>query len=550
MVSMPMMGSVRPSGRSLPSVTITFPSAIVYTVAPENSARAQLGSNYSRGYFSFTQSGNLIARDFLHEGSGANCTTWNTALAAATRAQISLTAGAKTGIEIATAVESSLTGAGVTGVVRTGAQIRINNASGLNIGAPNVSTEALKGMWGRQKVNCGDAPTFSPVNGTPSAHITTPATAGRIIGLYISGSNGARTGSMRMGIADGPAYNVAPTAFSNGQEGLVTRNGEHAVLIFAEPLTMAAAVDKYITWRTNTAAAWGVETRPHASSPVARGDLTVSERVLINTTITNPATPIYTAGAYTHTNSATGQAYAAVGFIYELPTGGAYQGDAGIDTWLGYHGAYNAGTPSTDIGPTTLDGLSDTPRFPVPWTDMRLTELRQGCNAIAATEDFGFGIYDCSASTPTVYPMSPAPTLLRSIGRANASTGAGYKNVVVSPAIDLTGVTRVGLGSCAGNIDGSIPATTVTIVYTPPGTGTVWNAGDDGSDGRAWDDALAERGGLGVDFQYIAQAAGNNPHGAPANAWPATLDTDATDATFNNHPRIALRLQRAGMVAA
>lgn len=534
-------------------LTITFPASEDYTISLANIGRALVGPSMARVPVGLTQNGTNYAVDIAHTWNGvnvgANCTTWNSNFSGYTRGQALLTAGAKTGAEVAAAVQTAFEALGVTGITRDGATLSIARATNGITGLAMTTDESLRGMWGRQKVNCGDAPTFSAVNATVSIHITTPSTTGRVLGLYMSGTSGTRSGSMRMGYATGPAYSTTPAAFSAGQEGLVTRSGDVAILLFPEPIAMPASSDRWITWRTNTAAAWNVETRPHGSSPVARGDLTLNERVLINATITNPATAIYTAGAYTHTNSATGTAYAAVGLIYELPTGGIYYGQANIDTWLGYHGAYNAGTPSTDIGPTTLDGLTDTPRIPVPWDGCELVELRQGCNAISATEDFGFGIYDCSGIDPGSYPMDPAPALVRSIGRANASTGAGYKNVTVSPAIDLTGISVVGLGSCAGNIDGSIPATTVTIVYTPPGTGTAWNAGDDGSDGRAWDDFLSERGGYGADTQYISTAAGN-PNGAPAGTWPDPLDEAGDEATFNNHPRVAIRVQRAGLVIA
>jgi len=316
----PMMGSVHPGGTGASSVSITFPASTVFEITAGNLARAFAGATMSRACCGIRQGATLYAIDFLHEGSGANCTTWNTTFAGYTRGQVSLSAGTRTGIEVATAAQTALELLGVSGITRSGATLTIANASSLILGGPRTTTESACGMWGRQKVDCGTALVYSAVNATVSIHETTPSTAGRVVGVYISGSNGARSGSMRMGYATGPAYNVAPGAFSDGQEGLATRNGDVAVLLFAEPIAAPASSDRWIVYRTNAAAAWGVETRTHGSTPVGRGDLTLSERVLINTTITNPATAIFSAGAYTHVNSATGTAYAAVGLIYELPT--------------------------------------------------------------------------------------------------------------------------------------------------------------------------------------------------------------------------------------
>ena len=543
----------------IPTLAITFPSSELFDINVFNLARGLCPARMSRAYFGITQNSTNFAFDFTHAGQGANCVTWNSNVAGYTRANIALSSGAKTAIEVATAAVVALEAAGVTGVSRIDATVYIVGATNLVTGAAMTTDENIRGMYGRQRTDFGTgtatAPFFSAVNATASVHVTTKATAGRILGVYLLSTNGARTGSMRMGFATGPAYAVSPTAFSAGQEGLATLNGNVALLLFPEPIAAPASVDRWMIWKTNTAAAWGVETRIFAATPTGRGDLTANESILLDTTVVNPAVNIFDgSGNYTRAGVAVGAAYGAVGYIFEEPTAGNYYGDGSLRTFVGYHGAYNAGTPSTDIGPTILDGLADTPRTPLySFSNARLVAFEQGANAVAVTEDFGVTPYDCSASTPSVYPMSPAPTRVATIGRLNASTGAGYKRVECD--IQLTNVSTLGMFSMAGNIDASIPATTITIVYTPqagwsPNPGT-WNAWLNGwvDDRATWDDMIVERGGLGVNCQYLT-IPGDMPAGAPATDGPSTFDTNGTDNTQGNHPRVRNELYSPGVALA
>jgi hypothetical protein len=514
---------------------ITFPESIVYPIDVFHLGRGLVGNSISRAYFGLTQDGVNYAVDFDH-GQTADCTAWNSSLSGYDRASASLTAGAKTGAEVAAAAQTALEGLGVTGITRDGDTLSIEGASDFIAGASMTDDESRRGMWGRQRVDFGSAgvtaPSYTAVNATVAAHITTPATAGRVLGVYILSSNGARTGSLRMGYAAGPAYSTAPGAFSAGQEGLVTRNGDVAILLFPQPIAMPASSDRWIFWKTNTAAAWGVETRLHTATPPGRGDLTVNERVIVDLTQVNPAVNIFTAGAYTMTASTTGQAYGAVGLIYELPTDGDYYGDGGVETWNGFHGAYNANVDGAGVsttGPTILDGLADTVRFGIPW-DCQVTELRQAANAGDA------------------YPADPAPTLLLGLGPINASTGAGYKTFQLETPLELSGVTRLALFSTAGNRDGSIPATTITICFTPRAGAGATNAWLNGwiDDGRTWDDFVPERGGLGINQQYLT-VPGGMPFGDPDPDYPETFVVDATDTTAENHPRVAVKLRRRGI---
>jgi hypothetical protein len=541
------------------TLAIVFPESGLHEITVFNLARGLVAARMSRAYFGFTQGATNYAFDFTHAGQGADCTV-NTNVATYTRANIALSAGAKTAIEVATAAEVALGIAGVAGVSRVDNIVYVVGATGLVTGAAMSTDENVRGMYGRQRTDFGSAPAtqpfFSAVNGTVSAHITSKNAAGRVLGVYILNSNGTRSGSMRMGFATGPAYSTTPAAFSDGQEGLVTRNGNVALLVFPEPISIAAAQDRWIIWKTNAAAAWGVETRLFAGTPVGNGDLTVNERVIIDATVTNPAVAIFTAGAYTVTSSATGQAYAAVGYIFEEPDGeGNYYGDGSLRTFIGRHGVYNQGTPSTDIGPTVLDGLADTPRMvlPGPWANSRLVAFEQGANAVSATEDFGVSAYDCSDSDPAVYPYDVVPTRIARIGRLNASTGAGYKRVEMD--IQLSNVSVLGMFSTAGNIDGSIPATTITIVYCPRagagGTNAWLNCWVDAR--ASWDDRIPERGGLGVNGQYV-QTAGALPFGDPDQDGPTgppdPMVTDVTDFTGENQPIVRTEHYISGIALA
>lgn len=538
------------------AITITVPDSYDYAVAPMNLSRALVTNRLARAYGYFRQGATNYAFDITVSGIGANCTTWSTACSGRTRIAITLTAGTRTGTQNATEIETALGVAGITGVSRVGAVITIAGASGLGFGLPMSTDESQRGMWGRQRTDFGGAPSTarnfgSAVNATFNVHLAAPSTAGRIIGVYVLATSGARSGNLRLGIANGPAYALAPTAFSAGVEGTATRGGDIYLLALPEPMASASAANKWISGRTNTAAAILVETRIHAavvegSSDPGRGDLTAAEQNVIDTTITNPATAIYTAGAYTPTASLNFAVYMAVGFVYELPTGGEYYGDGSLDTYIGDHNSDSAnGTPST-IGPTTLDGLADTPRFPVPWP-CNIVYLRQAAAAVGADEDFGFGFYDCTATLGTAYPMSPAPTLLTNggVGRISAITGAGYKtHTLATPIAISSAVTRVGMFSTGGKINGSIPADTITIRYTAPGTAVAWLAGWV-DDGRTWDDFVVERGGLGVNAQYLTTP-GDMPFGDPDPVYPATFDTNATDSTSSNHPRVAIRVTSTG----
>src|SRR5678815_1619734 len=62
------------------TIDLTFPSVVLFPIDDFHARRGLVGSSASRSYFSFAQNGTTYGVDTSHEGSGANCTTWNTAL--------------------------------------------------------------------------------------------------------------------------------------------------------------------------------------------------------------------------------------------------------------------------------------------------------------------------------------------------------------------------------------------------------------------------------------------------------------------------------------
>lgn len=554
-------GSARFSANSLAitGAPITLCGSQVYTTEMMNVSRALGPAQLSRAYFWFTRDGILYVVDYTHQGQGADPRSWNPSLVGATRIQVSLASGTRSATEVAMATAAALTAALIP-VVRDGARLRIFGATGLTVAPSMTVDESRRGMWGAQRVDFGGppstAPSFPAVNGTVGVHVTSQATAGRILGVYYISSSGARTGNMRLGVANGPAYSTTPGAMSGGVDGVATRNGNLYVVWFSEPVDCAASVSKWLFYKTNTASSTNVAVRPHGSTPVGNGDLTVGQQIVIDATVTDPAISIFSGGTYTPTTSSNAAVYAAIGYIYELPTGGLYVGSGGFETRVGFHGAFNAGTPST-TGPTVLDGLADTPRQPLPWSGCRIRGARQACAAISATEDFGYIFYDFSATNPAVYPLNAAAPLLGFVGAINAPIGAGYKEFACD--FDATGVTQIGMLSNGGNRDGSIPATTITISFTAPGAAGAWLDGWV-DDGRTWDDMVPERGGYGNNAQYLTLPGAmpfGNPGFIPANNTnrpPLFLTAPPAggtpDGTASNHPRIAWTMFLQGMIAA
>lgn len=532
----------RPSGPT--AIAFTVPDVDVYPVDNFHLRRALIGSTASRQFFGFRWNGTNYAVDTTHQGSGANCVTWNTSMAGRTRVNVVLTDGARTGTEWAAAIAAALVSAGVTTATSTGARVDIPGGSALVFGG--AYDEDLRGLQGRRRHRFATGtPAYTAVNATVGVHVPAPAAAGRIIGVYILDSTDTRVGNMRLGVSNGPAYSIADKALTGGVDGLATLTGDIYFLPLADPQAFTAAADKWVLYRTNTAADIQVGIRAHGSTPVGNGDLVVGESIIIQTTIVNPATAIFTAGAYTLVASTSATTYAAVGFVYEQPDGaGDYYGDASLASWVGFRLDFDVGTATT-IPAATLATINDTPRFPVPWTNVRITSSRSAAGNNAADEDFGRGAYDMSDVTISSFPLDQPAPLLRAIEPMGASAGAGYKVKVWDPPIDLTGVTRVGMFLCAGNVAGTPAPDTISVLADAITSTTGW------VDQRQWCDSI-DVGGYATNMQYVgASGTTNMPFGDPSPAVsPDPYDTDATDTNFDNIPRAAEFYERAGFTVA
>ena len=537
------------AGGGSTSVSFTFPAATLFPINDQHLRNAMLGSNMSRAWISFIQGSTRYAFDATHEGSGANCVTWNTALAGATRAQVSLTAGARTGTQNATQFETAIVAAGVTGVSRVGATVTIANASGRLVGAAATYDTSLRGIWGSQRDRFGTASTANAngnMGGTGSSHLVGPASAGRIIGVYMRAGG---TANVRLGIANGPAYSTTPTAFSGGTEALGTRGAVDTTLvaaIFSEPMAMSAAASLWWSFRGAGGGDPTLRYRNHGSTPEGNGDSVVSRQLLFSTTTSNPATAIYTAGAYTHgAEAGPYNIYAFGGFIYEIPVAGAYVGDGGIYVGVGTHTTAAAGSPTATIA-TDMDAETFGMRHPIPW-DCSLVAVDVSMAAHSASEDLGFCVY---AFGDVVAPSVLGATLLRSIGRYGVA-GTGYQRHTLSTPLSLTAGQICAVYWNAGNIDGVTPTNTISVYYDPDTGGSEYWSTAWIDNGREWNDMDPYGGGgYGQQTEYRTRAAfgGDMPEADPNVTWPSTLLVDPSDDnSVRNHLRHRIYLYRQGI---
>ena len=524
------------------AIAFTAPAVDVFPLDLFHLRRGLVGSTASRQWFRFRWGGTNYACDTTHQGSGADCVTWNTTCSGFTRIAVSLSAGAKTGTQWATEIAAALVAAGVTTAVSVGARVSIPGGSALAFGGSY--DETLRGMQGRRRHRLQTGtPLYTAVNARVAIHVPAPATAGRIIAAYILDTSGTRSGTIRLAIANGPAYSVANKAITGSVSAVATAGSNDLyAMIPTDPQAMAATADKWVIYKTNTAAAFNVGIRAHGTlfgGSEVRGDLVSNERIIIDTTTTNPA--VDDGASYTHTASSSVTTYAAVGFVYEQPNGsGDYYGDASISTWVGFRLDYNIGTPTT-IAAATLATINDTPRFPVPWTAVQHRYSRSAAGDNSASEDFGIGVYNMSATTISAFPLDSAAPLLATIRPMGASSGAGYKTYEWSPRIDITGVTRIGRFLCAGNVDGVTPPTTISVLADAITSTTGW------VDQREWCDSI-DVGGYATNMQYVgASGTTDMPFADPSPAVsPDPFDTDPTDTNLDNIPRAAEYFEVAG----
>lgn len=528
-------------------VSITFPDIVVFPLDVFHLRRGLLGSSGSRAWASFVQGSTRYAVDLLHEGSGANCVTWNTSLAGATRGQATLAAGARTGAEWAAAFVTAATALGATGLQRTGATVTIATGSSVLTGAPMTYDPTLRGMWGMQRHSFGTATTpnqLGAMGGTGSVHQTTPG-LGRIIGVYMRCSGAA---NVRLGIANGPAYSTTPAAFSGGLEGLSTIGTDPTlrVLRLAEPMAMAAASHKWISFRGVGGGNPSLNYRAFAATPEGRGDTPASEQLLFSTAVSDPATAIYAAGAYTHGSEAGPYSiYAFVGFIYERPVAGEYVGNGGIVTAIGTHATATAGGPTATV-PTAMDAETFGMRHLVPWA-ANVTDVDVAMVGSEADEDLGLAFYNFG---DVVAPSVAGATLMRSVGRYGVA-GTGYQRHTLATPLPVAANTILAVYFNAGNVDGVTPTDTISVAYDPDTSAAEYWSTAWVDDGRTWNDMDPVGGnGYGQLTEYRTQAflGGDMPEANPSVAWPSTFAVDASDDnSIRNHLRHRVYLSRDGI---
>jgi hypothetical protein len=336
--------------------------------------------------------------------------------------------------------------------------LQISGASGLFL--PPVmpyAHEALRGMWGAQRTDFGAANLGSSVgvNATASYRFTTPAVTHRAIGAYSLTGGGAA--DLRMGLADGPAYSTTPGAFSNGIEanaGQASSDGTR-VAPFSAPAIKTSAQNVWVTWRGTATAT--IRSRAHGGSPVGNGDAVVGERIISNATPTNPATAIYTAGAYTHVAPSNFAFYPAIGYLYEVPDGaGNYYSTSAIRTYNGRHAPYSTtGSTTSPADSPGIDELNESFRFRAPWACRVGESLYFDLADNASGEDGYLEFYDWTAasSMSAVNPTGAIPRLLEA-GRCNASTGSGRKaTTTAGVAVDAADIIAPNFRWPAGHAD-------------------------------------------------------------------------------------------------
>mgnify|MGYP002621396642 CR=1 FL=1 len=310
-------------------------------------------------------------------------------------------------------------------------------------------------------------------------------------------------------------------------------------------MAYTASEDKWITLRG--AGGTTVRVRLHGGDPEGNGDFTVDEDLLSRTDINDPNTDIYDGnGEYTHGGTTIGpfSVYQVSGFVYETPdpTDG-YYGDGSIDTWIGYHGTADGGTPST-AGPATLEDLTETFRYDVPW-DGNVVEVRYALDNNDASEDGRIAFYDWTSAVAQ-YPTTGTHPLLRDEGRLNASAGgASYRFYELGSPLAVTGGNVLGICYMWGSTDAQ-PASAVTTLWDAgPATGGYLTGWVD--NGREWSDMVPEGGeGYDGDAQYLTLN-GDMPQGDPDLPFPDPFDPAPTDFDPNNQFRQAWRFQRDGI---
>lgn len=550
---------------------VVFPESIVYPIDPFHLRRNMTGESINRAWASVIQAGTRRVASLRSDGYGANAATWCASLSGVSHAYADLTAGAHTSTEVATAWATAMTGLGCTGLtVESPATIagvsycavRVPLGSGKLVSSPISTDETARGMRGAQRAGTAtpfgtgvgiDAQSYASMGAGISVHIARRnANARRITGVYCLDVTGS--GTIRLAVSSGPAYSTTPTAFTM-VEGVSQASGVIRLLRLREPI--AEPTNPWVSFvGPGGGGANTVGYRPQSANPPGVGDYTPGEQLLSNGSVTDPTVRMSTGGtgdatyatggSYTH-GSEIGPftVHPVMGYLYEDADGSGDYGDqAGFETWIGYHGAYDFGSPTTGT-PAVIRDITETFRRPIvhacEWIGWRAAYADN-----AADEDTGIWGYDWTGITIAAAPAVGTIEQIADIGPAGFSAGAGYKTHLLASTVALAANSILGVLANHGNDDGVTPADTIATLYD--------DGSDDGylsrwiDDGDTWCDHMTlGGGGYQAAAQYLTTTSGDMVVGDPSATQPDPLDANAADSLPTNLWREAALVARAGL---
>jgi len=531
--------------------------------------RALVGGQMSRSWLSWTTDGLRYVISIRHNGSGADPRNWVTDVQnvpAGRYAEIDLGGVARSAAYIAGQVAGALDTFGVANTVN-GSAVDWPGVNRLTGGVMTPDT-ALRGMWGFQRDFLGATAQnlrYTPAGGTLMQHLESPGATlsrtGRALGLDIQGRpNGADDFEPLLALGRGPAYSANPGEIEILGEFLVAApavEGDRSIIVFPEPLAIGSTDELWVMWRSSTG---DVGFRNFADAPVAVGNFDTAERLVVDDSISNPATSF--GSAYTPTVSALLSSVTPAGIIFELEDAGGAYPNGNIDTWIGDQNTDPAHGTQGSAGPGIIDQEGLHFRRGAPqWTDTRVTQVRFAIGALGVNEDIGTSWYQW---TTLDAPSTTAPTLIADTGAFGLTTANAYNTMTLGTPVEI-GTEALGanavisFGVNFGLIGGGAIVTLTAIFFAENGQG----AGENGHTDKwvdergTWDDFTpAGGGGLGstagaaTEYRTRGSVGSTMPNRDPDAAWPEEFEVDNTggagntDDELSNSPLMAWRAVR------
>lgn len=520
--------SVVPGGG--PPLSITFVDGEAYPLDVFHAFQGLIGGRYARAWWAWDDGGTLRVVSFVHNGSGADPTTFVPALAAAEWAEANLGAGNVTAAAVATAFA---TAAGTLGSAWTvvGATVSRLGATAGPTSTSWAARGAVRVHGARRDYGALDGSTTNgPIGGTIGAHTASPGAGYRILAIMGRADGGLQT---RLWAASGPAYALDPGAMTPLAEQVATIDNN---VIAIAPLAAAVAVPDDDLWLGMRAAVGQLlRFRFSGATPVGAGDVGVAEQLFLDPAQADPTVAL--GPAYDPSNS--GGNFGLYPHVAVVLEASPYWADGTITTLVvGLHNVYNfsAGAPGpvmtlpADMAHETVSLRTVTPPWPA-----RLVAVEVAVGAWVAGEDFGGAIYSWA---DLAYPAATPPALLQDIGPLGV-TGTGWHHVDLSTPIDVEGDT-ISLTLVCGLLAAPGAATTLSLIYDEDvGNTTIYPTG--WLDGTGWYDHVNYLGGLGPVSEYTTRddlvPPSTNVVADPNVTWPATLATISTDGQPRNMPR-------------